>query len=194
MCLLPQHSCKERRGGSRSSSFSAEQNPYDTENKVREDRISSYPSFVEKLSQPCGLYIRVTRSHRGPALLDRVKLVDMDRGPLAISQLQLSISQSSSPYSSPSSSQSSSPPHSPSSSLSSISTPKRGPEDEAGGGVEAAELRNLVAGIQMMLTNYMLQVHSCNIVTAFLKVFGLILFTVLVNSDIKRRKKILHPK
>ena len=179
MCLLSRHRCEARRGVSRAYSHSEDHSSrsYDGEHRVRTDRISSYASFVEKLSNPCAPHSRVTRSHHGPAPLDRVKLVStlstLERVNSVSSLLQLHPSGSlvgavfqlarvvrtlqRTPSPSPSPSSRSSP---------SSSTRSRR-ETEAGAGIDTAELRNLVAGIQMMLTNYMIQVASFYIVTAF---------------------------
>ena len=174
MCLLSRHRCEARRGVSRAYSHSEDHSSwsYDGEHRVRTDRISSYASFVEKLSHPCAPHSRVTRSHRGHAPLDRVKLVStlstLERVNSVSSLLQLHPSGSlvgavfqlarvvrtlqRTPSPSPSPSSRSSPSPSPSSSTRS----RRETEEEAG--VETAELRNLVAGIQMMLTEHVLEV------------------------------------
>ena len=161
MCLLSRHRCEARRGVSRAYSHSEDHSSrsYDGEHRVRTDRISSYASFVEKLSHPCAApHSRVTRSHRGPAPLDRVKLVStlstLERVNSVSSLLQLH----------------------PSGSLvgavfqlarvvrtlqrtpSSSSRSRSRRETETGAGIETAELRNLVAGIQMMLTEHVLEV------------------------------------
>ena len=170
MCLLSRHRCEARRGVSRSYSHSEDQSSrsYDGEHRVRTDRISSYASFVEKLSHPCTPHSRVTRSHRGPAPLDRVKLVS------TLSTLERVNSVSSLLQLHPSSSlvgavfqlarvvrtlqRTPSPSPSPSPSPPSSSRSRRGTEEEAAAGLETAELRNLVAGIQMMLTEHVLEV------------------------------------
>ena len=156
MCLLSRHRCEARRGVSRAYSHSEDHSSrsYDGEHRVRTDRISSYASFVEKLSNPCAPHSRVTRSHRGPAPLDRVKLVStlstLERVNSVSSLLQLhpsgslvgAVFQLARVVRTP-------PP-------SSRSRSRR--ETEAGAGIDTAELRNLVAGIQMMLTEHVLEV------------------------------------
>ena len=165
MCLLSRHRCEARRGVSRAYSHSEDHSSwsYDGEHRVRTDRISSYASFVEKLSHPCASHSRVTRSHHGPAPLDRVKLVStlstLERVNSVSSLLQLHPSgslvgavfqlarvvrtlQRTPSLSSPSPS----------------STSRSRRETEAEAGIETAELRNLVAGIQMMLTEHVLEV------------------------------------
>ena len=167
MCLLSRHRCEARRGVSRAYSHSEDHSSrsYDGEHRVRTDRISSYASFVEKLSHPCASHSRVTRSHRGPAPLDRVNLVStlstLERVNSVSSLLQLHPSgslvgavfqlarvvrtlQRTPSLSSPS--------------PSSTSRSRRETEDEDEAGIETAELRNLVAGIQMMLTEHVLEV------------------------------------
>ena len=170
MCLLSRHRCEARRGVSRAYSHSEDHSSrsYDGEHRVRTDRISSYASFVEKLSHPCAApHSRVTRSHRGPAPLDRVKLVStlstLERVNSVSSLLQLHPSGSlvgavfqlarvvRTLQRTPSLS---SPPISPSSE----SRNRRETEDEDDASIETAELRNLVAGIQMMLTEHVLEV------------------------------------
>ena len=156
MCLLSRHRCEARRGVSRPYSHSEDHSSrsYDGEHRVRTDRISSYASFVEKLSNPCAPHSRVTRSHRGPAPLDRVKLVStlstLERVNSVSSLLQLhpsgslmgAVFQLARVVRTPS--------------PSSSSRSRR--ETEDGAGIETAQLRNLVAGIQMMLTEHVLEV------------------------------------
>ena len=179
MCLLSRHRCEARRGVSRAYSHSEDHSSrsYDGEHRVRTDRISSYASFVEKLSHPCAApHSRVTRSHRGPAPLDRVKLVStlstLERVNSVSSLLQLHPSGSlvgavfqlarvvRTLQRTPSLS---SPPISPSSE----SRNRRETEDEDEASIETAELRNLVAGIQMMLTEHVLEVIIIMIITCW---------------------------
>ena len=151
--LLQGHSCKARRGVS--SSYSR------VENRVSEDRISNYASFVEKLSHPCLAHSHFKRSHRGPAPLDRVKLAEMVNSDNYLLQLRATSSVLGEAFqrarvvrtlqrtSSPSSSAASN-------SRSMMVTEKK----DSAAGIETAELRSLVAGIQRKLIEHLPQVAS----------------------------------